>query len=214
TPHGPGFTRVTRTVGAACGTRAVVGCSAAGVLAGDEEVEDGPGIALLAPAGDVSARHFFVPDVRGRSETVADEIAAIVDREPRPPAGGTRLLAIFTDTHNVEPALLLGRTTSRLPGLHVGSGVAWEAAPWLSPATSTTESSSSSACAIRTRRVNSSSRACSIWRWRGSPCRRPAHCTSTASDVAGDSTAYRASTQRTSASISARCRWRDSSAER
>ena len=126
TPHGPGFTRVTRTVGATCSTRAVVGCSAAGVLAGDEEVEDGPGIALLALAGDVSARHFFVPDVRGRSETVADEIAAIVDREPRPPAGGTRLLAIFTDSYNVEPGPLLGRLTSRLPGLHVVGGGASE----------------------------------------------------------------------------------------
>jgi dipeptide/tripeptide permease len=34
TPHGPGFTRVTRTAGEVCGTRQIVGCSAAGVLAG------------------------------------------------------------------------------------------------------------------------------------------------------------------------------------
>ena len=44
TPHGPGFTRVTRTAGEACGTAQVVGCSAAGVLAGEQEVEGGPEI--------------------------------------------------------------------------------------------------------------------------------------------------------------------------
>src|SRR5207249_2669437 len=74
TPHGPGFTCVTRTAGEVCGTAQVVGCSAAGVLAGEEEVEGGPAVAVLALGGDFGARRFFVPLTRGRAEHVADQI--------------------------------------------------------------------------------------------------------------------------------------------
>src|SRR5207245_9177618 len=74
TPHGPGFTRITRTAGELCGTTQVVGCSAAGVLAGEEEVEGGPAVAVLALRGDSAARRFFVPLPRGRAERVAAPI--------------------------------------------------------------------------------------------------------------------------------------------
>ena len=126
TPHGPGFTCVTRTVGATCGTRAVVGCSAAGVLADDEELEDGPGVAVMALAGDVSARYFFVPGLRARAEAVAEEIASLVDGEPDAPSGGERLLVIFTDSYNVEPEPLLRGLGRRLPGVRIVGGGASE----------------------------------------------------------------------------------------
>src|SRR2546425_2313477 len=125
TPHGPGFTCVTRTVAATCGTRAVVGCSAAGVLADDEELEDGPGVVVLARAGDVSGHYFFVPGLRARAEGVAEEIAALVDGWPDAPPGGERLLLVFTDSYNLDPELLRG-LSHRLPGLRIVGGGASE----------------------------------------------------------------------------------------
>jgi small ligand-binding sensory domain FIST len=107
TPHGPGFTRVTRAASEVCGTQEVVGCSAAGVIAGQDEVEGGPGIVVMALAGDFKARRFFTPTVRGRGEIVAEEIAQTVGDVP----GTTRLLVLFADSYHLEPELLsaLGR---------------------------------------------------------------------------------------------------------
>ena len=126
TSHGPGFTSVTRTVATTCGTRAVVGCSAAGVLADDQELEDGPGVAVLALAGDVSGHYFFVPGLRARAEAVAEEIAALVDGWPDAPPGGERLLLVFTDSYNLEPEPLLRGLSRRLPGLRIVGGGASE----------------------------------------------------------------------------------------
>ena len=58
TPHGPGLTRATRTGQRLAGTDNVVGCSVAGVLAGEQEVEGGPGVAVLALGGEFTARRF------------------------------------------------------------------------------------------------------------------------------------------------------------
>src|SRR5262245_23344440 len=74
TPHGPGFTSVTRAAAEVAGTDNVVGCSASGVIAGDHEVESGSAVAVLALAGDFIAKRFFVPLSRGQSERAADEI--------------------------------------------------------------------------------------------------------------------------------------------
>jgi small ligand-binding sensory domain FIST len=122
TPHGPGFTRVTRTVAEVCGTREVVGCSAAGVLAGDDEVEGAPGVAVLALAGDFVARRFFVPLARGRGEEAAQEIATAVGDQGEP----DRLLFLFADTYNLEPEPLFRGLGQRLPGTRVIGGGASE----------------------------------------------------------------------------------------
>jgi small ligand-binding sensory domain FIST len=122
TPHGPGFTQVTRTAADVCGTRDVVGCSAAGVLAGEDEVEDGPGVAVLAFAGDIAARRFFVPVTKGRA---ADAAAQIVTAGR---AGGSdpRLLLLFADTYNVELEPLFQALATDLPGVPVVGGGASE----------------------------------------------------------------------------------------
>src|SRR5262245_29908825 len=78
TPHGPGFTRVTRTAAEVCGTRDVVGCSAAGVIGGASEIEGEAGVAVMALAGDFAARRFFVPVSRGEDERTARGIADAV----------------------------------------------------------------------------------------------------------------------------------------
>ncbi len=122
TPHGPGFTRVTRTVAELCGTRQVVGCSAAGVLADGQDIEGGPAVAVLALAGDVVARRFFVPLARGESERVADDIARSVGAV----GDGERLLILFADPYHLEAEPLFAALERRLPGVPVIGGGASE----------------------------------------------------------------------------------------
>jgi small ligand-binding sensory domain FIST len=118
TSHGPGFTRVTRAVAETCGTRDVVGCSAAGVLAAEQEVEGGHGVAVLALAGDVEARRFFVPLARGDQADLAAQIAAAVGGL----AGAGSVLLLFTDSYNVDADLLLGQLAHLLPGVQIVGG--------------------------------------------------------------------------------------------
>ncbi|HYV58263.1 MAG TPA: FIST N-terminal domain-containing protein [Candidatus Nitrosopolaris sp.] len=122
TPHGPGFTRATRTGGKVAGTEQVVGCSAAGVLAGDLEVEGGPAVAALVLQGDIASRRFFVPLERGRPERVADCIADAVGDQAKPGA----VLLLFADSYNVEGEPLLRELAGRLPGVRVVGGGASE----------------------------------------------------------------------------------------
>jgi small ligand-binding sensory domain FIST len=119
TSHGPGFTRITRTAAEVCGTRNVVGCSAAGVLAGEVEVESGAGVAVLALAGNLDARRFFVPVSRGGAAEAASEIAAAA-------AGDARLVLLFADTYNVDLGPLFGALAARMPGVPVVGGGASE----------------------------------------------------------------------------------------
>ncbi|HJQ83360.1 MAG TPA: FIST N-terminal domain-containing protein, partial [Candidatus Binatia bacterium] len=121
TAHGPAFGRVARTVAEVLGTRDVVGCSAAGVLAGEDEVEDGAGVAVLALGGDFGVRRFFIPVSRGQSESAADELAALAAA-----TDAARLLVLFADTYNVHPESLLAALSDRIPGVRVVGGGASE----------------------------------------------------------------------------------------
>jgi small ligand-binding sensory domain FIST len=122
TPHGPGFTRVTRTAAEICETRNVVGCSAAGVLAGEEEVEGGPAVAVLALRGGVTVRRFFVPITRGRAEHAAEEIATAVGEVNGPDP----LLLLFADSYHLEPEPLFRRLGQLLPTVRAIGGGASE----------------------------------------------------------------------------------------
>jgi small ligand-binding sensory domain FIST len=118
TSHGPGFTRVTRAVSETCGTRNVVGCSAAGVLAAEEEVEGGHGVAVLAVAGDLTARRFFVPLSQGDAARLATDIATAVGADAVPGS----VLVLFTDSYNVDSELLLAHLGRLLPGVQIVGG--------------------------------------------------------------------------------------------
>jgi small ligand-binding sensory domain FIST len=122
TPHGPGFTRVTRIAAEVAGTRDVVGCSAAGVVGGEDEIEGGPGVAVLALGGDLVVRRFFVPFARGGGERAAREIAAAVGA----PGASDALLLLFADTYNLEPDPLFDGLARHLPGVPVVGGGASE----------------------------------------------------------------------------------------
>jgi len=123
TAHGPAFGRVTRTAGEAAGTRMVVGCSAAGVLAGEEEIEEGPGVAVLALAGDLHPRRFIVPTSPRDADAAAAGIVAAVDGTP---PRGERMLVLFAVTYNLDLGGLLDALATRLPGVPVVGGGASE----------------------------------------------------------------------------------------
>ena len=118
TCHGPGFTRVTRAVSETCGTRDVVGCSAAGVLAAEDEVEGGHGVAVLAVGGELTARRFFVPLSHGGAVGIARDIAEAV----RADAVAGSLLILFTDSYNVDSEVILAELGHLLPGVQIVGG--------------------------------------------------------------------------------------------
>jgi small ligand-binding sensory domain FIST len=122
TAHGPGFTRVTRIAASECGTPDVVGCSAAGVLAGELEVEGGSAVAMLALQGALHVRRFFVPLNRRDGSQAADAIADAVGPAEWP----AQLLFLFADPHVFEPEPIFNRLAERLPGVRVIGGGASE----------------------------------------------------------------------------------------
>jgi small ligand-binding sensory domain FIST len=96
----------------------VVGCSAAGVLAAEEEVEGGHGVAVLAVGGDLAARRFFVALSRGDAGRMATEIADAVRAEAVPGS----LLILFTDSYNVDSEVVLADLGRLLPDVQIVGG--------------------------------------------------------------------------------------------
>lgn len=117
--HGPTYGRIEHAIREAIGGGAVVGCTAAGVLAHGIERERGPGIAALALRGDFEAQRFYLPGLRGRAQEVGHEIgriAATVERTPR-------TVVLLADSYNLAPDELLAGVESAAPGtMVVGAG--------------------------------------------------------------------------------------------
>lgn len=123
TAHGAAFTAIMRTVAAEARTRDVAGCSSAGVIAAEREIESGPAVAVIVFGGtSLGAKRIFVPSLRGRPREAAGEVAAAV----RPALGANNLLCLFADTYNMEPDALLDALGRELPGVTVVGGGASE----------------------------------------------------------------------------------------
>jgi small ligand-binding sensory domain FIST len=123
TAHGAAFTAIMRTVSAEARTRDVAGCSGAGVIAAEHEIESGPAVAVIVFGGtSLGAKRLFVPSLRGRAREVAGELAAAA----RPALGVNNLLCLFADTYNMEPDALLEALARELPGVTVVGGGASE----------------------------------------------------------------------------------------
>jgi len=123
TAYGGAYPMLVRTVAAAAGTREVAGCGSIGVIAGGREFESGPSLAVMVIGGGaIAATRLFVPQLRGRSLEVAQEIAAAV----RPQLGANNLLCLFPDTYNLDPEPLLATLARELPGVTIVGGGATE----------------------------------------------------------------------------------------
>lgn len=123
TAHGGAYPLILRSVAEAAGTREVAGCGSIGVIAAGREIESGPALAVLVVGGNtIEATRLFVPQLRGRSREVAEEIATAV----RPHLGANNLLCLFPDTYNLDPDPFLAGLARELPGVTIVGGGATE----------------------------------------------------------------------------------------
>jgi small ligand-binding sensory domain FIST len=101
------------------GCRNLVGCSGAGVLATEGEIEDEEGVAVLALAGDhTTAAPFLVGNLRGRDREAGREIGQIVNPHRR----GESVLVLFPDTLNCKPEQLFRGLAESLTDVPVAGG--------------------------------------------------------------------------------------------
>jgi len=123
TAYGAAFTMILRAVAAAAKTSEVAGCSSAGIIACENEIEKGHALAVMVFGGsDLSAHRFFTPQLRGRGAEVAAEIANAV----RPALAASNLLLIFPDSYNANSETLLPALARELPGVAIAGGGASE----------------------------------------------------------------------------------------
>lgn len=123
TAHGGAYPLLVRNVAERAGTREVAGCGSIGVIGGGREIETGPAVAVMVFGGSaIAPTRLFVPQLRGRSREVAEEIARTV----RPRLGASNLLCLFPDTYNCEPEPLLAALAQLLPEVTVVGGGATE----------------------------------------------------------------------------------------
>jgi small ligand-binding sensory domain FIST len=123
TAHGAAFPLILRTIASEARTREVAGCSGAGVIGAEREIESGAALTVLVVGGDsICARRLFAPSIRGRAAQAAGEIAAAA----RPALGANNLLCLFADSYNFEADAFLHALARELPNVAVVGGGASE----------------------------------------------------------------------------------------
>jgi small ligand-binding sensory domain FIST len=123
TAYGAAYPLILRTVASEAGTPEVAGCSGMGVIAGEQEIESGPGMSVIVFGGAaIAPKRLFVPSLRGRGAEAASHIA----QTARPLLGASNLLCLFPDTYNFEPAPVLEALARELPEATVVGGGATE----------------------------------------------------------------------------------------
>ncbi len=122
TDHASSYTEMLKAVRQATRCGNLVGCSGAGVLGSDGEIEGERGVAVLVLAADKArAAPFLLQNLKGRDREAGREIGRLVG----PNVTGGSILAIFPDTLNCNPdALFLGLSESLGPVPLVGGGAA------------------------------------------------------------------------------------------
>jgi len=120
---GDAYPLMLRIVRESAGTSNVVGCETIGAIANGREFESGCSIAVLVFDSDaLSAKRFFVPQLRNRAIQAAQELAAAV----RPHLASNNLLTIFADTYNLDAAAFVESISAELPGVALAGGGATE----------------------------------------------------------------------------------------
>ena len=120
--HAPKYAEMLAAVRRVTGCGNLAGCSGAGVLAAEGEIEGEKGVAVLAIAADkATAAPFLVHNLKGRDREAGREIGQIVGPYRR----GDSLLVLFPDTLNCNPEALfsgIGEILGSVPV--VGGGAA------------------------------------------------------------------------------------------
>jgi small ligand-binding sensory domain FIST len=120
--HAKRYPEMLSAVRQATGCGNLVGCSGAGVLTADGEIEGERGVAVLALASDrATAAPFLVQGLKGRDREAGREIGEIV----MPYRRGDSLLVLLPDTLNCNPDSLFSGIEEKLGGIPiVGGGAA------------------------------------------------------------------------------------------
>ena len=106
------------TAVAILGTEAVVGATAHGVMAGGQELEGVPSVAVLVQSG-LQSEPFLISDLQRDSAGVGEEIAAHLDGDPRP----GDLVILLPDPYALDPGPVLEGIRDALgPAVVVGAG--------------------------------------------------------------------------------------------
>jgi small ligand-binding sensory domain FIST len=119
--HGDALPELLQAVGNACRTPYVVGCSAAGVLVADREVEDGPAIGVLAVQSDSMRGTPFLFEDKGDAGLTA---GLQVGQRLSSSRGTNDLVLVWPDPHAVRPDRLLQALDATLGPVPVAGGAA------------------------------------------------------------------------------------------
>lgn len=118
--YGPEIRRVAAAAREALGTAAVAGAGAHGVLAGAEEEEERPAVAVLALAG-LAATPFRMPDLAGAEDAAGAELEGALGRS----AAEGDLVVLLADPVALDPPRLLAACDEVVPpGALVGAAAA------------------------------------------------------------------------------------------
>ncbi|MGH7826186.1 MAG: FIST signal transduction protein [Candidatus Binatia bacterium] len=119
--HAAKYQELTAAIDRITGCAQIVGCSTAGVLTSAGEIEGRHGLAVLLVTSDrISSHPFLCQPLRAREEEIGGEIAQTIGKI----SSGKQLLALFPDTYNAQPQLLLQsirRRTGFLPVVGAGA---------------------------------------------------------------------------------------------
>ena len=124
--HAASLPELLEAVGSACKTPYVVGCSAAGVLVADREVEDGPAIGVLAVQSDSMRGTPFLFEDKGDAGLTA---GLQVGQRLLGSRGTNDLVLVWPDPHAVRPDRLLQGLDATLGPVPVAGGAASSALP-------------------------------------------------------------------------------------
>jgi len=114
--HRPHYAAILAEVQKTLGTATITGCSGAGVLAGGEELEHGPGVAVLAVRSDRFSAQAYL-------EAGGDDMGRVAARDlGRRVAPGGGLLVTLPDPFAIRPDVMLREIDALLPGTTVVGG--------------------------------------------------------------------------------------------
>jgi small ligand-binding sensory domain FIST len=114
--HRPHYAAILAEVQKSLGTPTIAGCSGAGVLACGEELEHGPGVAVLAVRSDRFS-------ARAHLEAGGDDMGRVAARDlGRRVAPGGGLLVTLPDPFAIRPDVMLQEIDALLPGTTVVGG--------------------------------------------------------------------------------------------
>jgi small ligand-binding sensory domain FIST len=117
--HARGYTDMVAAVRQATGCGNLVGCSGAGVLTSEGEIEGEHGVAVLALAADrATAAPFLVEGLKGRDRDAGRELGRIV----APYRQGDSVLVLLPDTLNCNPDALFDGIADVLGDIPVVGG--------------------------------------------------------------------------------------------